>query len=210
MLQANVSHGDGGVVFKTFSERDGHPRHGVSDSSDAVSQTDGAQTSLHTGPRRGRDVTPPAPQKRPSWTSGDQTFSTWAQTRPNKKNQVSARNTPRRPQTRERRAYGAERKTGDDPKTDRGETRFGCLRWHVVLLCRSPIFGRSFWVAGAPGLPSSLLVCVLGPAWFQLLSSRFIFTVSAPKVFQVSPVIRWYAAIRVAYLRRPPRTDGTR
>ena len=58
-------------------------------------------------------------------------------------------------------------------------------------------------------LPCSC-VCVLGPARFRLLSSRFIFTVSAPKVFQVSPVICWYAAIRVTHSRRPLRTDGTR
>ena len=51
------------------------------------------------------------------------------------------------------------------------------------------LFGRSFWVAGAPGLPSSLLACVLGPARFRLLSFRFIFCVWAPKDFQVSPAL---------------------
>ena len=70
-----------------------------------------------------------------------------------------------------------EEKRATTQKTDLGETRFGGLGRLLVLLWRSPFFGRSFWVAGAPGLPSSLLACVLGPAWFWLLSFRLIFSV---------------------------------
>ena len=72
MLQVNVSLRDGGVVFKTFSKR--APDEAGVDTPDAVSRTAGAQTSAQLEPRRA----PPAPQTRPSWTSGDQTFSTWA------------------------------------------------------------------------------------------------------------------------------------
>ena len=71
-----------------------------------------------------------------------------------------ARNTPRRPRR------GSEEHSVPKEKRATTQRPIGEKRSMVVWLgswCSSnvrPFFGRSFWVAGAPGLPSSLLVCV--------------------------------------------------
>ena len=188
MLQVNVSVRDVGVVFNTFSER--APDEAGMDTPDTVSRTAGAQTSSTRA------------QTRPRWTSGDQIHMGPDEAQQKEPSECKKYSTPSSDEGAK--SFRCRKKNRRRPKDRSGGNE---LLWFGLALGALLVFAF-FW--------SLFLGCWCPWSAFFLartvpvpVFSLFFLCMGAESLSGI-PIIRWYAAIRVTYLRCSLRTDGTR
>ena len=154
---------------------------------------------------------PPAPQKRPSWTSGDQTFSTWAPDEAQQK-EPSGRKKYSTPSSDEgAKSIRCRKKNGRRPKNRSGRNALSGLGRLLVLLWRSPfLVALSGLLVLLVCLLPCLRVCWVLPGSGSCLFALF-FCVWASKDFQVSPASCLHYVLFIFEQERGlRRTDGAR